>query len=426
MPVADRRSPVVVVGGGIAGLVAAREFVLAGREVTLIESGDRLGGQLARHSVAGIELDSGAEAFATRGRDLPQLLRALKLDGDLVTPSASPAWLYRASGSAVPLPATSLLGIPSVPLARDVIDAIGMRAALRAQLDLLMPSLVGAKSTTVGELVRRRMGRAVLEGLVAPVTRGVHSSDPDELDLDRAAPGLRSALLSAGNLAQAVGSIRAKAPSGSLVASLRGGLFRLVDALASDLDRFGVRVRTGVTVVGYDAEGVTTSGGERIEGEVVLAAPLDTDAPRTRVQVATIAVDAPALAAAPRGTGVLVAPGAAAVSARALTHLTAKWSWLAEATPLHLLRLSYADGVEVTGERARTDAEVLLGTAIPAPIDAAIVSWERVGRRSDPEHAIDGMHRVGEAESGTGLAAVVSYARSVAGAIPPERSGDEG
>src|SRR6187431_3593287 len=114
MPAADRRVPVVVVGGGVAGLVVAREFVLAGRDVTLLEASERLGGQLAQHSVAGIELDSGAEAFATRGSDLPELLRALKLDGDRVSPAASTAWLHRATGSAVPLPATSLLGIPAV------------------------------------------------------------------------------------------------------------------------------------------------------------------------------------------------------------------------------------------------------------------------------------------------------------------------
>jgi len=426
MHAADAHSPVIVVGGGIAGLVTARELVLAGREVTLVETSERLGGQVARHSVAGIDLDAGAEAFATRGTDVARLLAALGLDADVVTPSPSPAWVQRTRGGAVPLPATSLLGIPGVPLAQDVIDAIGLPAALRAQLDMLLPGLVGSKAATVGELVRRRMGRAVLEGLVAPVARGVHSTDPDALDLDRAAPGLRQALLSAGNLGQAVRSLRAKAPAGSLVASLRGGMFRLVDALASDLDRFGVRVRTATEVTAFDAAGVTTAAGERIRGEVVLAAPLGVDVPRTRVQVATIAVDAPALAAAPRGTGVLVAPGVTGVGARALTHLTAKWEWLAESTPLHLLRLSYDDGVEVTAELARADAEALLGTPIPEPVDSAIVSWERVGRRPDTEHAIDGMHRVGEAESGTGLAAVVSYARSIAGAIPPRGSAGEG
>jgi oxygen-dependent protoporphyrinogen oxidase len=139
------------------------------------------------------------------------------------------------------------------------------------------------------------------------------------------------------------------------------------------------------------------------------------------VRVVTLAVDAPELAEAPRGTGVLVAPGAPGVAARALTHLTAKWEWLAQETPLQLLRLSYNAGVEVTPERAHHDAQLLLGRSFGAPVDSAIVEWERVGRRTGEPHAIDGMRRVGEAESGTGLAAVVSYARSVVNAIP---SGD--
>lgn len=409
---------VVVVGGGVAGLVAARALVLAGRDVVLVERSARLGGQLASHSVAGIELDAGAEAYAVRGEELPRLLRALKLADDIVRPVAAPAWLHRADGSAVPLPATSLLGIPGVPLARDVIDAIGLRAALRAQLDNLLPGLVAAKAETVGELVRRRMGAAVLDGLVAPVVRGVHSVAPDELEVDRVAPGLRAALLRQGSLAAAVRARREAAPAGALVASLRGGLHRMVTALAADLERFGVEVRTGAEVTAADERGVTIAGGERIPGEVVLAAPLDVDAPRTRTAVATIAVDAPELADAPRGTGVLVAPGAPEVTARALTHLTAKWEWLAASTPLHLIRLSYDDAVDVTPDLAHRDAQTLLGRSLPAPVDSAVVRWERVGRRSDAEHAIDGMRRVGEAESGTGLASVVPYALGVANAIP--------
>src|SRR5690606_14171070 len=126
------------------------------------------------------------------------------------------------------------------------------------------------------------------------------------------------------------------------------------------------------------------------------------------------------------GSGVLVAAGAPGVAARALTHLSAKWQWLAEVTPLQLVRLSYDADVEVSPELARRDAEVLLGARLPHPLDTAVVRWERVGRRTDAEHAIDGLHRVGEAESGTGLAAVISYSRSVADAIPSEHRGAEG
>ncbi|MES1169769.1 MAG: protoporphyrinogen oxidase, partial [Leifsonia sp.] len=72
--------------------------------------------------------------------------------------------------------------------------------------------------------VRRRMGPAVLEQLVAPVVRGVHSTSPDELPLDRAAPGLASALAREGSLSHAVASLRERSPAGSQVAGIRGGV----------------------------------------------------------------------------------------------------------------------------------------------------------------------------------------------------------
>ncbi len=54
----------------------------------------------------------------------------------------------------------------------------------------------------------------------------------------------------------------------------------------------------------------------------------------------TLVLDQPELAAAPRGTGVLVDPGAADVGARSLSQLTATWPWLAErAADLQVLRL---------------------------------------------------------------------------------------
>ena len=102
-------------------------------------------------------------------------------------------------------------------MAADVIAVIGMRAALRAQMDSLL-GYRGAKERTLGGLVRKRMGSAVLEQLVAPVTLGVHSRHPDELELDVVAPGLRAALLSTVSLGQAVLKLRSAAPAGAAVA----------------------------------------------------------------------------------------------------------------------------------------------------------------------------------------------------------------
>jgi len=126
----------------------------------------------------------------------------------------------------------------------------------------------------------------------------------------------------------------------------------------------------------------------------------------------TLVVDAPELVDAPRGTGVLVAEGAG-VGARALTHVSAKWEWVrALAGDRAVLRLSY-DGEPEPGlvDRAVRDAGILLGDPLPEPEDAAVVTWERAASRV---HSVDGMHYVGEAVSGTGIAAAVAQADAVA------------
>jgi oxygen-dependent protoporphyrinogen oxidase len=403
--------PVLIVGGGLAGLTAARRLSLAGERVIVLEASDRLGGQLARHTVAGIDLDAGAEAFATRGGTVERLAEALGLGGDIVSPAEAPAWLHRADGSAVPLPATSLLGIPGVPLAPDVVAAIGPRAAWRAQLDSLLLGQVGAKARTLGELVRTRMGKGVLDGLVAPVARGVHSADPDDLDLDVVAPGLRRALLRDATLAAAVRSLRDPATAGSQVQGLRGGVARLIDALVQDLDAFGVELRTRARVTSADPDGVDVDG-RRLAGRVVVASP---EGPGRRVTLVTLVVDAPDLDAAPRGTGVLVAAGAG-VRARALTHVTAKWDWVREAAGgRHVLRMSYDADEVPPPEEAAQEAATLLGVRLPHPVGSAVVTWERAAPRT---HSVDGMHYVGEAVSGTGIAAVVAQADAIAIAEP--------
>jgi oxygen-dependent protoporphyrinogen oxidase len=408
------RADEVVVGGGVAGMVLARRLAMSGRRVALLEASDRLGGQVARADVAGITVDAGAESFATRGGVVAKLLAEIGLGGEIVAPAGMPAWLYRGDGTAIALPATSLLGIPAVPLANDVIAAVGMPAALRAELDVILPSVVGSRAPTLGALVRRRMGRGVLEGLVDPVVRGVHSTTADELPLDRAHPGLLSALLREGSLSHAVLSLRAPGAAGSQVGGIRGGMARLAEELTADLEHFGVDVRLGVRVADPAPD---RAGGVR--GRVTLAAAAPSPADR-QVALVTLALDRPELDRAPRGTGLLVAAGAPGVRARALTHLTAKWEWLRErAHGIHLLRLSYdgrpTDDLRATAAR---DAATLLGADLGRVLDSVVIGWTRAAPAT---HAVDGMRRIGEAESGTGLASVIARAEREA-----ERLLDEG
>ncbi|MGV8885750.1 MAG: protoporphyrinogen/coproporphyrinogen oxidase [Microbacteriaceae bacterium] len=419
----------VVVGGGIAGLVAARRLALGGTRVLLIEASDRLGGTVAHHVVGGLILDAGAESFAVRGGIVAALAAEVGLGDDVIAPSPAGAWLHRESAT-LPLPATSILGIPGVPLAADVIAVVGLRTALRAFFESLMPGTVADSALTLGELVRRRMGAGMLDKLVAPVTQGVHSTHPDDLAVDRVAPGLRAAMRRTGSLARAVASLRASAPAGSAVSGIRGGVHRIVDELAADLQRLGVEVQLG-TRVSSVAPGVATVGDSTIAGTIVVAASgvpgaeiEGADAALAhRVTLATLVVDCAALDAAPRGSGVLVASATPGVTARALTHATAKWAWLAErATELapgrHVLRLSYDSHTLPSdlAEVARVDAMTLLGVDIsPADVvDFARVDWARPAPSAD---AAENITLVGEAVAGTGLAAVIAQAMAAADAL---------
>lgn len=475
---AGRPRATVVVGAGVAGLVVARDLAARGRRVVLLERSDRAGGCVTSAQVAGLTVDAGAEAFATRSPVVPDLLAELGLADDVVAPSSAGAWL-QLPDRAVPLPRVGMLGIPGSPWAADVRAAVGVLGALRASLDRVLPArwglgAGGAHGTqptqNLGRLVRVRQGRRVLDRLVTPVVAGVHATHPDDADLDVVLPGLRDRLARHGSLGAAVTAMRAAAPAGSAVAGLRGGMHRLVEALVADVAARGVELRTGVEVTSLtrDDDGWRLTLGATgrptttlVAPQVVLAVPgpvalglLADLVPRavavgtaadtasdaradTGVELMTLVLDAPALDAAPRGTGMLVAPGTPGVTAKALTHATAKWAWLAEAAGRgrHVVRLSYG-GARGTGAldedaplaTALADASTLLGVRLDAD---QVLGWtrtpwpaglpqvrpghrDRVAAVRDALEALPGLAACGAWLAGTGLVAVVADARALA------------
>ncbi len=200
-----------MVGGGVAGLVAALECARVGLRVTLLERRDELGGCVGRIELDGLTLDSGAESFATRGGTVAELLERLGLADEIVDPNPAGAWLAMPGRNgaidAAPLPKTGMLGIPANPLGDDVRRIIGWSGACRAYLDRLMPILTIGRAHSLGKLVRSRMGAAVLDRLVTPISAGVYSADPDDLDVDVVAPGLNQAMTRMGSLSGGVADL---------------------------------------------------------------------------------------------------------------------------------------------------------------------------------------------------------------------------
>ncbi|GAB3158671.1 protoporphyrinogen oxidase [Myceligenerans halotolerans] len=485
----------VVVGGGIGGLVAAWELAGRGVRAVVLEADERAGGPIRGAvfgSLPGVPVDLGAESFAVRGGAVERLVEELGLRVE--APAAFGAWGF-AAGKAFPLPAAGVLGIPSRPWAADVRRAVGWRGVLRGSLDRMLPRRF-ADFDDLGALARSRLGRRITDRLVGAVAAGVHSAPLDRLDVDAVAPGLRRAFEESGSLSRAVARLRAAAPPGAAVRGVDGGVHSLVDALVDRLDvRVGHQV-TGIDVgsdegegpgrggagrSGAPGDGGDSPGGAGVAGEWLITADTP-DGPATfrtgRLVVATggvapllahrwqslsapvpergadiwlasLLVAAPELDSAPRGTGILVAPGAArpgdrrrtSVRAKALTHATAKWPWLAArvrdaAGPgAHVVRLSYGRIGEPTAaptpEEAARDASALLGVDLTGRVrDFMTQHWDgalppptpayraQVREFLDAAERVPGLAVTGGWVAGTGLAAIVAHARAAAARLP--------
>ncbi|KYJ97403.1 protoporphyrinogen/coproporphyrinogen oxidase [Microbacterium sp. CH1] len=463
---------VVVVGGGVGGLVAARECAKVGMRVTLLEGSEALGGVIRRVALDGVVVDAGAESYATKGGHVRALVDDLGLSDRVVTPQAGGAWLAGIpGGGAAPLPAGGILGIPGNPFQDDVRRIIGWSGAWRAYLDRVRPPLTIGHQLSLGRLVASRMGEKVRDRLVAPVTTGVYSASPDDVDIDVAAPGLNAALTRVGSLSGAVLALRGEGASrgtktpGAAVEGLVGGMSVLVDALAADLDELGATVRTRVRARRLTTDGTTwrvvveepvadqpiegeetTQEAELVADAVIVAtsehgarellagavpalAAADA-APAPEIEIISLLLDAPALRTPPRGTGVLTVPHSH--TAKALTHSTAKWSWVREAAgDREVVRVSFgAQGEpaataalddEAAIDLARREASALLG--IPLSPDQVVAghrgrfvqaqpasiigSGERRAAARQAVQAVPGLAAVGAWLAGTGLAQVV-------------------
>ncbi|HEU5224036.1 MAG TPA: protoporphyrinogen oxidase [Candidatus Lumbricidophila sp.] len=462
---------VVVVGGGVAGLVAARECAKRRLSVAVFEASEAVGGCVGRITLGDLTLDSGAEGFATRNGSVAVLLDELGLGDDIVEPNPAGAWLIWGGSNGVdaaPLPTTSVVGIPANPLAADVRRILGWPGALRAYLDRVRPYLKIGRAESLGDLVRERMGRAVLDRLVTPIASGVYSADATLLEVDRVAPGLNAELTRLGSLSAAVTALVAERKAGSAVLGLRGGMHRLVDALRADAERLGVVVHTGSPVrslsatdeadaadaasgasirldVGDDASitaahvvfACSATATQALAAGVVPNLPAPMQPAGQAVELITLVLHTGVLDDAPRGTGALVAEGAPGVAAKALTHSSAKWSWLAEPGRA-VLRLSYGraghpnplDGLDDAAATALAvqDLNAILGVGLSTTDVHAFARtrWQdaashatlgQAARVRAFERAVSDASNIsvtGSWIAGTGLASVVPHAIQVA------------
>ena len=409
----------VVVGAGLAGLLAARKLTAAGHDCIVLEAGPRAGGMIAPAELGGVRVDGGAEAYAVRSTAARALCEELGLD--VAGPAGQPHVWWQDMVS--PL-ADGVLGIPGS------LDDPALRRLTRAERarvaeDLELGPDVGADETTAGGLMAARMGRAAVDRLMAPLTTGVYRSDPMTLPLAMFAPKLVPAMREHGSLLAAVAAIRQ--PGQAAVEQPVGGMFRLVDALADGID---ARTRQRVTRVQRDGSGfaVESTGGRLTADRLVIATDgraahqlltgLGARCPEPPAakptHVVLLACDHPALGDDPVGSGLLMGDHDPAITARALTHYSRKWPWV---DGTHVLRLSYAQPPKRA--TAIADASALTRIDLERHVEGFVVVSHampaRVSRdfRDEVLHAAQGVDVVGAWIDGNGIGPVIEASERI-------------
>ena len=336
---------VVVVGGGITGLAAARRLVAAGLAVTVLEASPRWGGKLAPLWLDGVRLDAGAESILARRPEGPALLDNLGLVDRLVHPTAArPALLVGGELRRMP---RSVLGVPV-----DLSELKGLLSSagyLRATAEPAVPAPGLLEDVAIGGVVDERFGAEVTDRLLEPLLGGVYAGNTRELSFQAISPDLYTSYRQGGSLLHHAAALARPDDGRPVFLGLLGGVSRLIDVLVANLERSGavLATRTAVRSLERDHDRFRLTCGptqdtETIEADaVLLAAPggptgrLLADLDPTGRQLAEVPYASVAIVTVvvrgldERGSGVLVPPGELP-TIKALTYSGTKWEWVAE------------------------------------------------------------------------------------------------
>jgi phytoene dehydrogenase-like protein len=238
---------VTIVGGGIAGLIAAIELARAGSKVTLFESAAELGGRARTKKADGFSLNQGPHALYITGAFKRELDR---------------------------------LGIPYAGQKTNPLEPQGIYQGKLYRLPTSLPSLALSTLFSVGEkLAFAGVQKAVIDGATGRESFALWLDGQDLPSLVRMA---MEAISRVSSYANAPERVQAAAMLDQIrrgfkgVIYVDGGWAAIVEGLAKAASKAGAELRTGASVERVAIEGrrsrvVLADGGEHVADATLLA-----------------------------------------------------------------------------------------------------------------------------------------------------------
>jgi oxygen-dependent protoporphyrinogen oxidase len=279
------RMRIGIIGGGIAGLAAAWELEkarAAGEAVsyTLFEAGLRLGGSIASEVVNGTLLERGPDSFLTEKLAAAELCRELGLGGELIPSNdARRRTCIVVRNRLVPLPDGLMFLVPTRLIPTALTPLFSLRSKIRMGLELLHRPRPAAGDESVAALVERHYGAEAVDRLADPLLSGIYGGEAAELSAQAVLPRLVEMERKHGSLTRGMltarRQMRARAHTANQTGnsvppatftSLRGGMQRMVDAIAAGLDAASIRLNMPVSGLGRAQDGWQVEAGGDVYG----------------------------------------------------------------------------------------------------------------------------------------------------------------
>jgi protoporphyrinogen/coproporphyrinogen III oxidase len=275
---------VAIVGGGIAGLATAYELSLRGVPFVLLERAARAGGVILSEEIDGFVIDGGPDALLIQKPDGIKLCEELGLGGRLVTTKLPRLAYIQRGGRLHPLPAASVLGIPTRvgPFVRTRL--FSWPGKLRMGAELFVAPRQDDSDESIGSFMTRRFGREASTYLAEPLLAGIHAGDVDRLSIRALFPRFVEAERKHGSLLKAfrprpnpqTGNRKPDTPNpDGAFKSLPGGLSELVRALVAALPTGSICLNSEVARISGDGPyEIERRDGSRLQARaLVLATP---------------------------------------------------------------------------------------------------------------------------------------------------------